>query len=178
MKAARRTCVTELGILALWDSDHFPMVSDGDSWAREVGDEAALAGHVAGGFLVPIRLNCPGAFDVEVRVSWSEERVALSDREAPRVAATSEAYLFRSSGRVCFSGLEFLDCVPSDQAGVLEIEPGDYEAVIHLLAWEEEPGSLDEAGRRSEEALPDLVVLLNRVTDFGFSGSGSLQTFR
>lgn len=173
---ARTCCTTEIGLCALWDSQSFPMVYDYRSWEAEVGTAPAMQRHLAGGFLVPILVNCPGVFDFEVRVNWTGEPVGLDEREAALVAASSEAYLFRSSGRVCFGGLEYLDCVASSEAGALEIDPGDYECRIHLLAWNEEADCLTEDGRKSNTALPDFVVLLDRAGP-SFRGSMSLQTF-
>lgn len=175
--SARTCCTTEIGLCGLWDSGSFPMVYDYRTWEAEVGTEPAMLRHMAGGFLVPLVVNCPGVFDFEVRVSWAGERLGLDEREEALVAASSDSYLFRSSGRVCFGGLEYLDCVASSEAGALEIEPGDYECRIFLLAWNEEPDCLTEGGRKSNSALPDFLVLLDRAGP-AFRGSMSLQTFR
>lgn len=174
---ARTCCTTEIGICGLWDPGSFPMVYDARTWEAEVGNEPGMLRHMAGGYVVPLIVNCPGTFDFEVRVNWSGERGSLDEREAALEVASSEAYLFRSSGLVCFGGLECLDCVPSNDAGALDIEPGDYECRVHLLAWNEEPGCLTETGMKANEALPDFVVLLDRA-EGSFRGSLSLQTFR
>lgn len=178
MDASERTlCLSQGAFCALWDPSHFPMVVDAETWQAELGTEAGMLGHVVGGFLVPLRTNCPGVYDVEVRVNWSGHRVELQERERSKVAASSGTFLFRSSGRVCFGGIEFLECVPGSEAGTLDIQPGDYECRIHLLDWQAEPGALDSDGLKSSEALPDFVVLLNAAPP-GFCGEVTLQTFR
>lgn len=178
MDACERNCFEAPGpFSALWDPHHFPMVADPESWQAQLGSEEALLGHVAGGFLVPLRTNAPGVYDLEVRVSWSDAEVGVDEREAGRVLATSGPFLFRSSGLVCFGGLEFLESMPVPEVGTLGILPGDYECRIHLVDWAEEPGCLDEEGLKSQEALPDFIVLLNPVRP-GFCPEVSLQTFR
>lgn len=173
----KRVCETEIGVLALWDSDSFPMVYSQETWEAEVLDERARQQHVSGGYLVPIRLDSPGAFEVEVRASWGSTPAALTEREAAQVVASSKPYLFRCSGRVCFGGLECVDSVQSTNAGNLDIDAGDYEARIHLLDWQADPDAVAADGLRSQTGLADVLVLLNR-PGADFRPSVSPQTFR
>ncbi|MEW6280591.1 MAG: hypothetical protein AB1758_18345 [Candidatus Eremiobacterota bacterium] len=172
----RGICLTTTGMCGLWDSTHFPMIYDAESWAEQMGSEPDLLRHVRGGYFVPVNLRCPGAFYYEVRVGRTAGMEHPGPREAAWIAASSHDYLFRSSGWLCFGDYRHVEVVPSDRVGVLAVDPGEYVASVHILAWDEEQGSQDEEGNRSEAALPDLLILLNPAPPT-FNPPGTLQTF-
>ena len=172
----RGMCVVTSGMCGLWDSTHFPMVYDEESWYDALGDDSEVVRHTVGGYFVPVRLNTPGVFEYEVRWGTATEPADLSERERGLLAVSSRKYLFRSSGGLCFGDYRHLEAVASDKVGYLELPAGEYVAQIHILAWDDEPGAEDERGHRNDGTLPDLLIVLNPAS-LDFRAPGSLQTF-
>lgn len=42
----------------------------------------------------------------------------------------------------------------------IALPAGDYAVTVHLLAWEQELGAVDEQGHATPDALPDFVVVI------------------
>ena len=88
---------------------------------------------------------------------------------------TSEPYLFVSSGEAWISGIERVG-IPSDDDGFrVEVPAGRWAATVHLIEWDQEPGSQRPDGRPTRDALPDFVVVL--VPDQGGPYRTQLVTF-
>ncbi|MEW2284853.1 hypothetical protein [Streptomyces sp. NPDC047841] len=54
---------------------------------------------------------------------------------------------------------------------------GRYSVVIHLIAWEDEPGSVNADGTSSETALSDFVVLINAAVSEQDTFRSAVETF-
>lgn len=58
-----------------------------------------------------------------------------------------------------------------------DLPVGRYSAVIHLIAWEDEPGSTNDDGTPSEAALSDFVVLINPAVSEQDTFRSAVETF-
>jgi hypothetical protein len=150
---------TDAGMLALWNPRQFPTIVDYDSWERELLEDEAILRHVRAAHLVPINIGRDFAAGVTVRIE-PLANPKLSEREARYLFASSEPYLYLSDGELCLSGLEDIDRNP-DPTSVMAISPGRYQVTIHMFDWDMEPGAKDEAGRPTDQALPDFLVLVS-----------------
>ena len=159
----RGAYVTDAGMLALWIPTAFQGVTDYDTWERELLDNDDIQRHIRLGAFVPININSDGCFEVEVRVGAVGNRSVINERERKFLFVTSEPYLLRSQSKVCLSGIEHVEREPSQQVGRLDLPPGDYSAVIHMIGWDEEPGSRTDDGKPTANALPYFLVILNPV---------------
>jgi hypothetical protein len=157
MNVHRSTVFTQHGMLGLWDYNHFPMISDNDSWLQTMFNEESLLRQIGGGYFVPIRVDRDGDFDVEVRPQGG-----ISDEELRYLRAASGAYVYRASTCVCFGGIEYVEGAPPTKTGYLDLDAGDYVATIFWLNWHKAPGALTERGMRSNDSLPDYIVLLRK----------------
>jgi hypothetical protein len=155
------TVATDAGMLALWDPRRFTGVVDYDNWDRQLGEHEDIARHIRTGALVPINIRSDGAFGVLVRIGGLGELAHLTEREDRYRLVTSDAYLFHSSGRLWLSGIEDVGAEPGPETVRYDLPEGRYSVVIHLIAWEDEPGSVNEDGTPSESALSDFVALVN-----------------
>ena len=153
---------TDSGMFGVWDSNHFSNIHDYDEWEAELLEDADIQRHIIAGHFVPINVHSDGVFEFEVRIGAIESPGGLSSREHQYLAATSNAYLFRSTGELNVSGIEFVEATPRGNVGTLEIPSGDYTVTVHLITWGEEPGAKDAQGNPTAKALPDFVVLLSR----------------
>ncbi|MFJ8039625.1 hypothetical protein ACIRBX_03805 [Kitasatospora sp. NPDC096147] len=158
------TVVTDAGMLALWSPAAFARVVDHASWEPELLEDRDQLRHIRAGALVPVNIHSDGAFGVTVRLGSAEGRARLTDRESAHVFLTSEPYLYRSAGLACLSGIERVSGQPWPGTVRFAVAEGDHEAVVHVIDWEAEPGSVLADGTPSADALPDFVVLLNPAT--------------
>ncbi|MFC8434441.1 hypothetical protein [Streptomyces sp. NPDC057253] len=154
---------TDAGMLVLWDPESFAGIVDYDSWDLQLGEDEDVEGHIRAGSLVPINIRSDGAFSVLVRIGGPGRDVRLTERESRYRLVSSEAYLFRSSGRVWLSGIEAVGAEAWPGTVQFDLPVGRYSVVIHLIAWQDEDGSVDEDGTPSAAALPDFVVLVSPV---------------
>ncbi|MFD5323494.1 hypothetical protein [Streptomyces sp. NPDC127092] len=157
------TVVTDAGMLVLWDSQRFEAVIDDDTWEDELLEDEDIVRHIQAGALVPLNVGGDGAFGVLVRSGTAAAPAGLTERETAHQLVASQPYLFVSRGRALVSGIEHVSGDASD--GVIEhpVPEGRYAVVVHLIDWQAEAGSRDEAGRPVPGALPDFVVLINPV---------------
>ena len=153
----RGTFATDAGMLCVWRRTAFKMIRDHESWEQELLEDRDILRYIRKGDFVPIYIRSDGAFEVEVRL---EPEPSLSERELRYVVVSSKPYLFCSSGDLCLSGLEHVSGRPSKGTGRMNIRPGNYAVMIHLIAWDKERGSRDKKGKPRLTALPDFVVLM------------------
>jgi hypothetical protein len=169
----RADLATDSGMLCVWDPRPFAGISDYDSWEKELCEDADLLRHLEAGHLVPLNLD-DGAFAVEVRHG---SPASLSVREREYLLVPSQPYYLRSSGRVLVSGLEQVGEAPRSYLAV-DLDPGDYTVQVNLIDWAEEPGAKDAGGNPSPDALPDLIVFIERTDGSRPEYRKDLETFR
>lgn len=157
----RGVYVTDAGMLCLWDPEAFSEVHDFDSWIDELLSESDIQSHIDAGHFLPVNTGTDGAFLIEVRVGWSESTEELSERERAYLTSESGTYYFVSHGALAVSGIEYVEAVPGDAVGVLNLSPGEYAVTVNQIAWWDEPGMTDNEGAAVDGALPDFIVLVN-----------------
>jgi hypothetical protein len=158
----RRTFGTNSGMLCLWSKPAFAGIHDCDSWEPELCEDEDIIRHIEAGHFVPINICSDGVYEVELRIGSADEPAAITDRESKYLTVKSEPYLFRSEGELHVSGLETVCCNPDgDSASAVQLSPGDWDAVIYLISWDDEPGSKNADGSPAGHALPDFLVLVN-----------------
>ena len=151
-------------MLALWDPGQFSNVVDYTTWEPELCEAEDIERHIRAGSLVPINIQYDGCWGVVIRVGSASEPAQLTARETTYRLISSHPYLFRSTGRLCLSGIEAVSGEPWPNTLEVELPERHYQVVIHLIAWEDEPGSTNKDGTASETALPDFVALINPST--------------
>ncbi|MFG2723825.1 hypothetical protein [Streptomyces canus] len=152
---------TDAGMLVLWDPQSFTDIVDYDTWDPQLGEDEDVERHIRTGSLVPINIRSDGAFGVLVRVGGPDRPVVLTERESRHRLVSSEAYLLCSSGQAWLSGIEAVGAEAWPGTAQFDLPVGRYSVVIHLIAWEDEAGSVDEDGTPSAGALPDFVALVS-----------------
>ena len=157
----RQAFATDAGIHCLWNDTAFSGVNDYDTWEKELLDDADIERHIRAGDFVPLYIHSDGVVEIQVRVGSVEAPAVLSAREAKYLAVASEPYLFRSRGRLCVSGIEYVSAGPDESVGTTPLSVGDYAVTVALLAWDEEPDMRDAQGSPKSTALPDFLVLVN-----------------
>jgi hypothetical protein len=160
-KRIRGTYMTNSGMTCLWNPAAFIDVMDYDTWEAELLEDEDIRRHIRAGAFVPINIQSDGVYEIEVRVGTAADPAVLSEREAKYEFVASEPYLFRSTGRLCVSGIECVEKKPADGVGVLAIPRGDYAVKVHLIGWDQEPGMKRKDGKPKKEALPDFVAVMN-----------------
>lgn len=168
---------TSAGSWAVWQPESFLAVHDYSTWSAALEDDDDRRRWVGAGALVPISLGFDGAFRFDVRTGDAATAV-LSPRERAYHVVGSEPYLLISHGSACISGVE---AVGAD-GGLpdvlrLALPAGRWAATVHMIAWDDEPGSRDRRGRPTSRALADVVVLLNRERDGTTHYRRSPETF-
>ncbi|WP_369170470.1 hypothetical protein AB5J49_22830 [Streptomyces sp. R28] len=155
------TVATDAGMLALWDPQSFTSIVDYDTWDAQLGEDEDVERHIRSGALAPINIRSDGAFGVVVRIGGVDQPVQLTERESRHCLVTSDAYLLHSTGKVWLSGIEAVGAEAWSETVRFDLPVGRYSVVIHLIAWEDEPGSVNEDGSPSETALSDFVAIIN-----------------
>lgn len=165
--AMTTTLGTDSGMHVLWDRKHFAKIVDFPTWESQLLEDADLVRLVGLGHLVPINIHGDGAFTFAVRTDPAGTPV-LTEPEAARVLASSQAYLFDCAGYVDLSGIEHVCGEPDPrQIASMTLPPGVYEVSVHLLDRDDVPTGTDEQ--------PDFVVLIGQQTSGAYSDS--LLTF-
>ena len=149
---------TNSGMLCVWNQSAFATVCDYDSWEPELCEDEDIIRHIEAGHFVPINIGSDGVFEVELRIGSAAATAALSDRELKFLVVKSQPYLFRSQGNLHLSGIECVNGEPDCQsASSISLLPGDWEATIYLVSWDDEPGAKNADGSPAAHALPDFV---------------------
>ncbi|MET8586417.1 hypothetical protein ABZX39_36955 [Streptomyces collinus] len=171
------TVATDAGILALWDPQRFTGIVDHDTWDRQLGEDNDIERHIRAGALVPVNIRSDGAFGVLVRIGGVGRLAQLTERERRHCLVTSDAYLLHSSGQVWLSGIEAVGAEAWPGTVQCHLPAGRYSVVIHLIAWEDEPGSVNADGTPSTTALSDFVVLINAAGPEHVAFRTAVETF-
>ncbi|HZZ82276.1 MAG TPA: hypothetical protein VFE62_27510 [Gemmataceae bacterium] len=150
---------TDAGMLCVWDPDAFHTTHRLDSWETE----AEIVRHIKAGHLAPINVAGPtnGKHRVIVRVGNDKLAARLTERERKYFLLESDPYRLQTSGRICISGLEYVERQPGASVGVLPLRAGEYVVKLYLISWHEEPGMEKRNGDPKPGALPDFVMLVN-----------------
>ena len=173
----RGTYVTDSGMLALWDPEHFAGITSYETWETELLEDEDIARHIAQGAYVPINIQSDGAFECEVRIGDEYMRSDLTPRESQYLAVSSQPYLYCSHGKACISGVEHVQGNPPKIISSLSLPNGNYSVSVHLLNWDTEPGAKGADGKPTAGALPDFLILLNPVTANTTNFRKSVETF-
>ncbi|MEV5733830.1 hypothetical protein [Streptomyces sp. NPDC052292] len=171
------TVATDAGMLALWNPQRFTSIVDYDTWDPHLGEDEDIERHIRTGALVPINIRSDGAFGVLVRIGGVGRLAQLTERESRHCLVTSDAYLLQSSGQVWLSGIEAVGAEAWPGTVQCDLPVDRYSVVIHLIAWEDEPGSVNADGTPSETALSDFVVLINAAVPGQNTFRSAVETF-
>ncbi|MGW0409867.1 hypothetical protein ACWDZX_00890 [Streptomyces collinus] len=171
------TVATDAGMLALWNPQRFTGIVDYDTWDPQLGADEDVERHIRTGALVPINIRSDGAFGVLVRIGGVGQLAQLTERESRHRLVTSDAYLLHSSGQVWLSGIEAVGAEAWPGTVQCDLPAGRYSVVIHLIAWEDELGSVNADGTPSETALSDFVVLINAAVSEQDTFRPAVETF-
>lgn len=155
---------TGAGLFALWDRASFPQVIDYETWEAAMLEHEHIARHVVSGALVPVNIGADGAFHMTARWGSAHLPAALTDRERRCVLVSSEQYLLRSGGSSWLSGVEHIEAAPTRGLAV-PVTPDRWNVTVHLIDWDRDRGSRDEAGEPNGAALSDFVLLMNPALD-------------
>jgi len=159
----RSSCSTGSGWCCVWDRDAFNNVACYETWEAELLMDEDIRRHLRAGDLVPINDFSDGTYDIEVHIGSPQVPAVLTNEERAMVTRTSGAYRFTSAGRLCLSGVEFVQYPVPVDIPTLEIPPGQYAAVVH------------DTGQ--SEPLANFIVLINQCTDDTVDFSEDHDTF-
>lgn len=158
----RKVVSTASGMFAFWDTAAFRDIVDYDTWESRLCDDESIEREIAAGTLVPINIGSDGIVEIEVRVGTAAAPAALSARESSVLTvSTLQPYRLATSGTAHFGGLEHVHREPVDDCGALSLAGGEYDVMVHLIDWQQEPGMLLPDSTPAPDALPDFVVLIN-----------------
>ena len=166
---------TDSGMLGLWDYSTYQHIDDYEIWEPEFVEDVDIIRNIKNATYVPININSDGAYSVEIKFN---ELCALSERENRYLIVTSQPYLLKTNGKIALSGMETVGREPVNNIKIFDVEPGEYIVRIHLIAWDEEPGSKDADGKPTENALPDFTVFISSHDGTNQSFRQSVETFR
>jgi len=164
-------------MLALWAPERFTDIVDYDTWDPELGEDEDVERHIRTGSLVPINIRSDGAFGVLVRIGGPDRSAQLTERESKHRLVGSETYLFQSSGQVWLSGIEAVGAEAWPETVQFELPAGRYSVAIHVIAWEDEAGSVNADGTPSATALPDFVALVDPAAPEQDTFRSAVETF-
>ena len=148
---------TDAGMLGIWDYSAFEHIEDYDSWDEELCEDEDIIRHIKTGEFVPIELG-DGVFGIDIRFGPISQ---MSDREREYLLVPARPYLLKTKGKVCISGIEQVEKDIGDNTLVIDLPEGKYSVYSNLIDWAQEPGALDENGKPSKDALPDLIIYLD-----------------
>lgn len=152
---------TGAGMHALWNPAGFTGITNYQTWEGALLEDDDITKRVRAGELVPINIGGDGAFQFLARVGTADHASALTSRERQYLAASSQAYLYRSGGSAFLTGIEHICADPGPDTPVLAIPAGPHAVTIHLIDWQAEPGATDTRGKPASGALPDFVLLIS-----------------
>jgi hypothetical protein len=160
------TLMTDAGMLVVWDRAYFAEVLDYDTWSKELEDDQAIRQHIRSGHIVPINIHSDGVWAINVRAE-GDSMPRLSKAEEDRVMVQSEPYRFACRGHFDVSGIEHVDADSGPNVASMELAPGNYDVVVHLMNY-------DDIQQRTDEH-PDFIVTVGPA--IAKSPRQSLDTF-
>jgi hypothetical protein len=165
---------TDAGMCALWRRQAFLSFVEFEDWEDWATETSNIEQSIESGDLVPLNVGGDGAFQVCVRFGPAP---TLTPEEELLSIGASEPYLLVSDGLIVMGGLEEVgaDGIPAHR--LIDLEPGRYSAVVHLIDWKAAPGATGPDGRPSPDALPDFVVLLSSERNRARAYRRSVMTF-
>jgi hypothetical protein len=164
MEVINQAISTDAGMFAIWDSAAFTHILDYDAWEAELSEDEDILKHIQIGKFIPINIQSDGGFQFVVRIGNAENFENLNARESQYIVVSSESYLFDNEGNAFISGFEHISGDHLENLPNFSLDKGRYVVNIHMLDWETEPGSTDENGQPTANALPDFLILINPET--------------
>jgi len=174
-KTPENVFTTNSGMLGLWDYSTYQHIVDYDTWESEFAEDKDIIRNIKSATYVPINIQSDGVFCVDVKL---QEDAELSDRERSYLTVSSQPYLLKTKGKVALSGMETVGKEPENNVRIFEVDPGEYEVIIHLIAWDEEPGAKGSDGTPTKDALPDFVVCISSKDNTHQTFRQEVETFR
>jgi hypothetical protein len=167
-ETANNVFYTGAGMLSLWDYSTYQHIENYDEWEKEFVEDVDIGRNIKNADFVPINIQSDGAFCVDLKL---HEAAKLSEREQKYLTVSSQPYLLKSKGKIALSGIETVGKAPTENIKLIDLDPGDYVVQIHLIAWDDEPGSKGVDGKPTDKALPDFIVCIT-------PSEGTIQSFR
>ena len=162
----RKVVTTGSGMFALWERSAFAGVVDYGTWESRLLEDSDIETEIAAGHLVPINIHSDSVSEIEVRVGTKAAPASLSPRESTYLTVSTPApYMIRAQTILHFGGIEHIHADPGAETGSLSVEAGEYQADVHLIDWQQEPGMTNADGSPTNGALPDFIVILNPAGD-------------
>lgn len=174
-ETANNVFYTGAGMLCLWDYSTYQHIEDYDGWEKEFVEDVDIVRNIKNATFVPINVQSDGAFCADVKL---HDEATLSQREKKYLTVSSQPYLLKSKGEIALSGIETIGKTPTENIKVIDLDAGDYLVQIHLIAWDEEPGSKGADGKPTHSALPDFIVCITPDVGTIQSYRTELETFR
>jgi hypothetical protein len=142
---------TDSGMHLVWDRAYFTEVRDYDTWSKELEEDQAIRVHIAAGHIVPVNIHSDGTFTISVRTE-STSMPRLSEAEERHVVRRSEPYRFVCQGHVDVSGIEHVGADAGPNVASMELLPGAYDVLVHLMDYDDVPLRTD--------VHPDFVIIM------------------
>jgi hypothetical protein len=122
----------------VWDRAYFAQVRDYDTWSKELEEDQAIRAHIAAGHIVPVNIHSDGTFMISVRAE-SASMPSVSEAEERHVVRSSEPYRFVCQGHVDVSGIEHVGADAGPNVASMELVPGVYDVLVHLMDYDDVP---------------------------------------
>ena len=158
--------MTDSGMHVIWDRAHFAAVRDYDTWSQDLEDDEDIRRHIVAAHIVPIYIHSDGAFVFEVRAELGS-MPALSEDEGRRVVVRSDPYRFACSNHLDISGIEYVSAEVGGNVASLDLKPGLYDVVVHLMDYDDQPQRTND--------LPDFIITVG--PPLAESPRQSIETF-
>lgn len=159
---------TDVGMLGFWNYSTYQHIEGYATWESEFVEDEDIVRNIKNATYVPINIQSDGVFCVEVKL---HEAATLSEREQKYLMVASQPYLLNTDGKISLSGMEAVGKEPAYNVKHFNVDPGEYVIQVHLISWDQEPGSKGSDGKPTENALPDFIV-------FVFPNDGTVKSFR
>ena len=167
-KTPNNVFLTDTGMLGLWDFSTYQHIEDYDTWEPEFVEDEDIIRNIKNATYVPINIQSDGVFCVEAKLF---DEAKLSQREQTYLTVSSQPYLLKTNGKIALSGMETVGKSPIHNIKTFDVAAGEYVVQIHLIAWDQEPGSKGPDGKPTDNALPDFIVFIS-------PNEGTIKSFR
>lgn len=173
MEKLRKKIYTMAGMWSLWDFKQYNNINSYEEWENLFLNDKDIVKQIELSKFVPIYLHTDGSYLFEVKINEK-----LTERENKYVVKKSQKYLLKSDGEVILSGIEFIsNSVNEDEVIKVNLDNGFYSVEIYLIAWDAEPNMKLEDGCASSDALPDIIIGINKVEENNETYRKSIETF-